>query len=56
MKHFYKYCDHNRSPLYGRNHTKSQKYNIFVRIAIMIAVLINSAFYEDCNYDHNSQK
>ena len=54
-------CDHNRSPNkedcdHGHNYVKTQKHDIFMRAAIIVAVLINSAFYEDNDYDHNSQK
>ena len=35
---------------------KTQKHDIFVRITIMIAILINSAFYEDCDHGRNPIK
>ena len=59
--HFCKYCDHGRSPNkedcdHGLNYIKTQKYDIFVRNVIMIAVLINSAFHKECDHDRNPQK
>ena len=58
MGHVCEYCDHGHSPNkkdrdHDRNPIKTQKQNIFVRIVIIVAVLMNIAFYEDCNYDHN---
>jgi len=51
--HFCEYCDHNHSSNkedcdHSRNPIKTQKHDIFVRTAIMVAILINSAFCEDC--------
>ena len=60
--HFFcKYCDQDCNPNkedhnHDRNHIKTQKHDIFVRITIMIPVPINSTFYEDCNHYHNLQK
>ena len=58
-RHFYEYSDHDRSPNkeycdYGRNPIKTQKHDIFVRTAIMAAVLINSAFCEECDHSRSS--
>ena len=36
-----------------RNPIKAQKHDIFVRTVIMIVVLINSVFCEDCNHDRS---
>ena len=58
IRHFFEQCDYARNPNKEEcdhmcNHIKTQKYDIFVS---MIAVLKNSAFYEDCDHNHNSQK
>ena len=41
---------------HDHNDIKTQKHDIFVRTAIMVAILINSAFYEDCDHDRSPQK
>jgi len=41
---------------HDRSDIKTQKHDIFVRTAIMVAILINSAFYEDCDHDRSPQK
>ena len=61
MRHFCEYCDHGHSANkkhcdHGRNPIKTQKQDIFVRTVIMVTALINNAFYEDCDHDHNPQK
>jgi len=58
--YFFEYCDHGGSNKencdHGRNPINTQKHDIFVRTEIMVVVLINSEFYEDCDHDRNSQK
>ena len=47
IKYFCKYCDHGRTPI------KTHKHDIFMRTAIMFAIIINSAFCDDCDHSHS---
>ena len=57
IRYFCKYCDHNHSPEeydHDRNYIKTQKYDIFVKTVIIVAVLIKYTIYEDCDYNRNA--
>jgi len=52
---FFECCDHDRNPNkedrnHGRTPIKPQKHDIFLRTGIIVPVLINSEFCENCDH------